>query len=96
MHGMVLLGLEQKLIAVPIEVLREEFATSVRATVAGLTRQTQYLISTARLKFGFSGRSRRELSFHLVENDRNSARSSPSAAVSWLGARLETECGYVS
>jgi hypothetical protein len=39
MHGMVLLGLEQKLIAVPIEVLREEFATSVRAMVEGLTYQ---------------------------------------------------------
>jgi len=37
-HGMVLLGLEQKLIAVPIEALRREIATIVRAMVAGLTR----------------------------------------------------------
>jgi AcrR family transcriptional regulator len=35
-HGMVLLGLEQKLIAVPIEALRHEIATIVRATIAGL------------------------------------------------------------
>src|SRR5258708_10872529 len=38
-HGMVLLGLEQKLIAVPIEALRREIATIVRAMVDGLTRQ---------------------------------------------------------
>lgn len=35
-HGMVLLGLEQKLIAVPVEALRAEIATIVRAMVAGL------------------------------------------------------------
>ena len=35
-HGMVLLGLEQKLIAVPIEALRREIATVVRAMVEGL------------------------------------------------------------
>jgi len=38
-HGMVLLGLEQKLIAVPVEALRKEIATIVRAMVDGLTRQ---------------------------------------------------------
>jgi AcrR family transcriptional regulator len=36
-HGMVSLGLEQKLIAVPITVLRSEIATIVRAMVAGLS-----------------------------------------------------------
>jgi AcrR family transcriptional regulator len=36
-HGMVLLGLEQKLIAVPIEALRREIATIVKAMVEGLT-----------------------------------------------------------
>jgi AcrR family transcriptional regulator len=36
-HGMVLLGLEQKLIAVPIEALRAEIATIVRAMIKGLT-----------------------------------------------------------
>ena len=36
-HGMVLLGLEQKLIAVPVEALRREIATIVRAMVTGLT-----------------------------------------------------------
>ena len=36
-HGMVLLGLEQKLIAVPIEALRREIATIVRAMITGLT-----------------------------------------------------------
>ena len=36
-HGMVLLGLEQKLIAVPVEALRKEIATIVRAMVDGLT-----------------------------------------------------------
>ena len=35
-HGMVLLGLEQKLIAVPIEALRREIATIVKAMVEGL------------------------------------------------------------
>ncbi|MBR1218381.1 TetR/AcrR family transcriptional regulator [Bradyrhizobium sp. U87765 SZCCT0131] len=35
-HGMVLLGLEQKLIAVPIDALREEIATMVRAMIRGL------------------------------------------------------------
>ena len=36
-HGMVLLGLEQKLIAVPVDALRQEIATIVRAMVDGLT-----------------------------------------------------------
>jgi AcrR family transcriptional regulator len=36
-HGMVLLGLEQKLIAVPIAALRAEIAAIVRAMVEGLT-----------------------------------------------------------
>jgi AcrR family transcriptional regulator len=36
-HGMVALGLEQKLIAVPVDALREEIATIVRAMVSGLT-----------------------------------------------------------
>jgi AcrR family transcriptional regulator len=36
-HGMVLLGLEQKLIAVPIDALRIEIATIVRAMVEGLS-----------------------------------------------------------
>ena len=35
-HGMVALGLEQKLIAVPVEALRAEIATIVRAMVEGL------------------------------------------------------------
>ena len=35
-HGMVSLGLEQKLIAVPITVLRREIATIVRAMITGL------------------------------------------------------------
>jgi AcrR family transcriptional regulator len=35
-HGMVSLGLEQKLIAVPILVLRREIATIVKATLIGL------------------------------------------------------------
>ena len=39
-HGMVLLGLEQKLIAVPIAALRAEIATIVRAMVDGLTAKT--------------------------------------------------------
>jgi AcrR family transcriptional regulator len=37
-HGMVLLGLEQKLIAVPLEALRREIATIVRATIEGLAQ----------------------------------------------------------
>jgi AcrR family transcriptional regulator len=37
-HGMVALGLEQKLIAVPIEALRSEVATIVHATVHGLAK----------------------------------------------------------
>jgi len=36
-HGIVALGLEQKLIAVPIDSLRSEVATIVRAMVCGLT-----------------------------------------------------------
>ena len=36
-HGMVLLGLEQKLIAVPVEALRAEIAVMVRAMVRGLS-----------------------------------------------------------
>lgn len=40
-HGMVLLGLEQKLIAVPVEALRKEIATIVRAMVDGLTGQAR-------------------------------------------------------
>jgi len=36
-HGMVLLGLEQKLIAVPVEALRKEIATIVSAMIDGLT-----------------------------------------------------------
>ncbi|CAN7503302.1 TetR/AcrR family transcriptional regulator [Bradyrhizobium sp. LjRoot220] len=36
-HGMVLLGLEQKLIAVPVEALRAEIAVIVRAMVKGLS-----------------------------------------------------------
>ena len=36
-HGMVLLGLEQKLIAVPVEALRAEIAVITRAMVKGLT-----------------------------------------------------------
>jgi AcrR family transcriptional regulator len=39
-HGMVLLGLEQKLIAVPTDALRAEIATIVRAMVKGLTAKT--------------------------------------------------------
>lgn len=35
-HGMVVLGLEQKLIAMPLDVLRHEIARIVRATVNGL------------------------------------------------------------
>ena len=39
-HGMVLLGLEQKLIAVPVEALRKEIATIVGAMVDGLMAKT--------------------------------------------------------
>jgi AcrR family transcriptional regulator len=39
-HGMVSLGLEQKLIAVPLEALRAEIATIVRATISGLVAQS--------------------------------------------------------
>ena len=39
-HGMVLLGLEQKLIAVPVAALREEIAVIVRAMIDGLTAAT--------------------------------------------------------
>ncbi len=35
-HGMVLLGLEQKLIAVPVDALRAEIAVIVRAVIKGL------------------------------------------------------------
>jgi AcrR family transcriptional regulator len=41
-HGMVSLGLEQKLIAVPLQALRAEIATIVRATVAGLVAQSAH------------------------------------------------------
>ena len=37
-HGMVLLGLEQKLIAVPIDALRREIAAIVKAMAEGLAR----------------------------------------------------------
>ena len=40
-HGMVMLGLEQKLIAVPIEALRNEIAIIVRAMVNGLALEPQ-------------------------------------------------------
>ncbi|MGQ0686845.1 TetR/AcrR family transcriptional regulator [Bradyrhizobium sp.] len=36
-HGMVSLGLEQKLIAVPVAALRDEIATIVKATLRGLS-----------------------------------------------------------
>ena len=39
-HGMVALGLEQRLIAVPIEALRREIATLVRAMIDGLMAKT--------------------------------------------------------
>jgi len=39
-HGMVTLGLEQKLIAVPVEALRTEIAIMVSAMIDGLTHQT--------------------------------------------------------
>jgi hypothetical protein len=38
-HGMVALGLEQKLVAVPVEALRQEIATIVTAMVKGLTAE---------------------------------------------------------
>ena len=48
-HGMVALGLERKLIAVPIDALRSEIATIVRAMVVGLTSTAgQKLASTSR------------------------------------------------
>ncbi|MHB0771690.1 TetR/AcrR family transcriptional regulator [Bradyrhizobium sp. 5.13L] len=37
-HGMVALGLEQKLVAVPLPALRKEIATLVRAMIDGLVR----------------------------------------------------------
>ena len=37
---MVLLGLEQKLIAVPTDALRDEIATIVNATIEGLTAKS--------------------------------------------------------
>src|SRR5262245_12061042 len=40
-HGMVALGLEHKLIAVPIEALRSEIATIVRAMVEGLAAKAR-------------------------------------------------------
>jgi AcrR family transcriptional regulator len=40
-HGMVALGLEQKLIAVPIGALRKEIAVIVSAVVDGLTREAR-------------------------------------------------------
>jgi hypothetical protein len=39
-HGMVTLGLEQKLIAVPVGALRLEIATIVSAMVKGLVAQS--------------------------------------------------------
>ena len=41
-HGMVALGLEQKLIAVPIEALRREIAIMVRAMVNGLALEPAF------------------------------------------------------
>ncbi|MGC2778323.1 MAG: WHG domain-containing protein [Bradyrhizobium sp.] len=38
-HGMVALGLEQKLVAVPLAALRQQIAVMVRAMVAGLSGQ---------------------------------------------------------
>jgi AcrR family transcriptional regulator len=40
-HGMVALGLEQKLVAVPINALRTEIATLVRAMIDGLTARPE-------------------------------------------------------
>jgi AcrR family transcriptional regulator len=40
-HGMVALGLEQKLIAVPLDALRSEIATLVRAMIDGLTAKPE-------------------------------------------------------
>jgi AcrR family transcriptional regulator len=45
-HGMVALGLERKLIAVPIEALRSEIATIVRAMVKGLAPEPPAHVST--------------------------------------------------
>jgi AcrR family transcriptional regulator len=39
-HGMVALGLEQKLVAIPLDVLRREIAVIVRAMVSGLPATT--------------------------------------------------------
>jgi AcrR family transcriptional regulator len=41
-HGMVMLGLEQKLIAVPIDALRAEIVVIVRAIVNGLTLEPEF------------------------------------------------------
>ena len=43
---MVTLGLEQKLIAVPVDALRSEIATIVRAMVSGLSLEPQAQAST--------------------------------------------------
>jgi AcrR family transcriptional regulator len=40
-HGMVALGLEQKLVAVPLNALRTEIATLVRAMIDGLTARPE-------------------------------------------------------
>jgi AcrR family transcriptional regulator len=45
-HGMVALGLEQKLIAVPSDALRSEVATIVRAMVLGLAQAEQMSTKT--------------------------------------------------
>jgi AcrR family transcriptional regulator len=42
-HGMVALGLEQKLIAVPVEALRNEIAIIVRAMIEGLALGTRQI-----------------------------------------------------
>lgn len=42
-HGMVALGLEQKLIAVPIGALRKEIAVIVRGVVDGLTHHPPHV-----------------------------------------------------
>lgn len=44
-HGMVALGLEQKLVAVPLPALRMEIATLVRATIDGLIAQAAHKAS---------------------------------------------------
>src|SRR3954466_13444019 len=46
-HGMVLLGLEQKLIAVPVEALRAEIAVIVTAMVSGLSGGPNQVAVTA-------------------------------------------------